>query len=373
MSSYNPPRVIVPIFNPENYQESQGISLAFADGRYVRLIAPSQTINGNLGVSGSLTSSLIRVGNGSTLAPSVSFTNASNYGMWYDPTGATSLNFSNGGSNRISITPTSTIVNGDLQSAGTLTVLSGGSGSAPNLRFSTSSNTGMFFASSNLNIVLAASTRILITTSNTQFTNPILAPSGAVTGPGYGFTSAANSGMYLTGSGGTSSLSLAVNGTQRLLMDNSNNVLLGNTLRAGTSGTATNPWYTFNQEATMGMYRITTNNLGFACGGAEQLRLTNTGTQIGVDGTVMTFHRRLAPTATITLNSNTSGTTTIPLGVTLLNTNYDVHINIISISGPADHMTYAYDTLTTTDFRVVYRNNGSGSCEFSIQCYISGW
>lgn len=113
----------------------------------------------------------------------------------------------------------------------------------------------------------------------------ILFPDGGLSTPSVTFQGDQTTGMFLPGPG---ELGLTVSGTPRLDI---------NTVRVDSvlpyycvDGTATTPSYTFNSEPNTGMYRFTSDQLGFSVAGSNRLMLTNA---------VATFAVPIATSATV--------------------------------------------------------------------------
>ncbi len=89
-------------------------------------------------------------------------------------------------------------------------------------------------------------------------------------------------GTHFLGTTDNVSLDFRTNNTIRMSLFNG-----GYQLRAAGNGTAALPFYSWNSDLDIGMYRISTNTLGFSTGGSERMRIQSTG-QIGVNGTAGT-------------------------------------------------------------------------------------
>lgn len=79
------------------------------------------------------------------------------------------------------------------------------------------------------------------------------------------------------------------------------NVLLTGVIK-NADGTASLPSYSFTNDLDVGLYRPTTNVLGFTVGGTEEMRLLTTGLNIGTAGSNQ---------GNLLLNGSTSGTVTV--------------------------------------------------------------
>ncbi len=84
---------------------------------------------------------------------------------------------------------------------------------------------------------------------------------------------------------------------------------------------------------------------------------TTVANQVGtpISGTDITIIRRLTPSAPITLTGPGNGSVTLPLGVTLPNTNYDVQTILNQTSGNG-HITVTVGTKTTSQVTLNYSN-----------------
>ena len=122
----------------------------------------------------------------------------------------------------------------------------------------------------------------------------IITAVGSAAAPSHTFTGDTDTGMYRDGA---DSISITTGGVQRLDIDGGG--IKGKVVFAAPYGSAAAPGFSFDGDTDTGMYRQGSNEIGFATGGTENLRLTgsnlrmasatsviyNTGYFRGVDAT----------------------------------------------------------------------------------------
>ena len=114
-----------------------------------------------------------------------------------------------------------------------------------------------------------------------------IAPSGSIHGPvgsagspTYSFSGDTNTGMYRDAA---DSLSFATGGTQRLDIDSGG--IKGKLAFQGPAGTAAAPSFSIDGDTNTGMYRVTSDQLGFSTGGALRGRFYSGGLLMGGSST----------------------------------------------------------------------------------------
>lgn len=209
-------------------------------------------------------------------------------------------------------------------------------------------------------------------------TSSIYVADTSSTAPTYTFENFPTSGLRLQESTPTSSvLSILVNGTEKLYLDNSNCLFQGR-LRMTGDGAQSSPIITFNNDSDTGIYRIDSDALGISTGGLSRLRVSSivqTDVPLRINGSIGTniaYMRRIASSAPITLSSNDSGSVAMPLGVTVPSTAYDAYMTV-EITAGSNHITTGFASKTTTQFTAMYHNAGSSSSTFVIHAYIIGY
>ncbi len=215
--------------------------------------------------------------NGSASAPSFTFTNDTNTGLYYTGT-ADTLALTTGGTARMTIN-TANITNA-LQ-----TIVPDGSGVAPGLRF-TSNNTG---------ISMPVSGVIAFTTNGSSQFNiqetliatgiPIRGHNATAGAPTYSFSGTTTTGMYLSG---TNTLGFSTSSTLRLSIDTST---VTSTLRyIAPAGSGGSPSFSFTGSLTTGLFTPSANQLGFSVNGSGGVVMDGTAILSGwpfrADGTV---------------------------------------------------------------------------------------
>lgn len=144
----------------------------------------------------------------------------------------------------------------------TTSILNTGVGSAagPVIAPTAQTSTGIYFASDTVGITTSGTNRATFTSTALTTTIPLLGPDGSVTAPSYSFSADTNTGIYRSAA---DNLAFTTGGVQALVFDASQKATFsGQILNA--DGTSSLPGYSFSADTDTGVYRIGTNNLGFA-------------------------------------------------------------------------------------------------------------
>ena len=99
--------------------------------------------------------------------------------------------------------------------------------------------------------------------------DPLLLSDGSAGAPTYSFSSDPDTGIYRDGA---DSISFTTGGVQRLDIDGGG--IKGKVVFAAPYGSEAAPGFSFDGDPDTGIYRQNTNEIGFATGGTENLRLT---------------------------------------------------------------------------------------------------
>ena len=191
--------------------------------------------------------------NGTAGAPSYSFSNDTDAGMFL--VGASDLGFSVGGTQTASVT-----ANGLEVDSGALITQAGAVG-APAIQPTGDTNTGIYFSAADTVDVSAGGSNILsIGTASVTAAQPILAADGAVGGPGYGFSSDVDTGIFLNA---VANPVVAVAGSPLMSFTAAGAENAGVYTTTG-NGTAAAPVYSFSTDLNLGMYRQAADHLGLA-------------------------------------------------------------------------------------------------------------
>lgn len=118
----------------------------------------------------------------------------------------------------------------------------------------------------------SGTTRVTLTATTLTSTLPITLPVGSTTTASVNFASDPNTGVY---SPGADQVAIVTGGTARFTLSTS---AMTTTLPArGQDGTVSAPAFSFSGDTNVGMYRIGTDNLGFATAGVERLQISSAG------------------------------------------------------------------------------------------------
>lgn len=139
-------------------------------------------------------------------------------------------------------------------------------------------------------------------TANPTFTGVILAPNGTTAAPSYSFTNSTDSGLYLQATGHPS-ISAA---NTEVFRFTSTELLPFVQMGAVINGTVGAPFYSWDADLDCGMYRIGSNDIGFATNGIIGLEI-NSSQAVSIRGTA-TNNNATAGFVGETVSSAVSGT-----------------------------------------------------------------
>jgi hypothetical protein len=381
MSSYPPPKSILPIFNSSNYTFSAlGLTESQADLLYVRLNAASQSINGSLGVSNLLTAGTFSAPSNTGTTPVYSFNGHSDTGIaciTTVPAQARVEHYVNGGM-RLSYDQSNFISNLVFRANQQRFV-----SAAAGMKYENTTTGSLFFNTE---------TPLLFRETDIELTKPLILPaSTAATNTSAPYTvlfqnqftpptAGSLFGIKARVSAATfPSLSFFLNDTEVMGFDRSN-MIVSQTFRcdairmrstdAGMRYVGivdTVPTVGFYYSTMSGfLYSAISSNMYFQtlCPLRVSLGDTSVNNQLGtpLSGTDITIIRRLTP-QTITNAGN--GTATFNIGITLPNTNYDVFPTLQRTSGTEGWSIFVISK-STTQVVLEYAHKSSGSTTDTI-------
>ncbi len=208
---------------------------------------------------------------GSVTSPGISFNGDTDTGMWRVATNT--LGFSTGGVERIRIDSDGVM---KLHTGGLQNI--DGSYTSPSFTFSSDDNTGFYRDGENT---------IGITCGNASAIGKfgyygLFMQGGIVTSPSYSFIDDTNTGMYRITA---DTLGFSTGGVERLRIDSAGNVTFSGAIYHGSSvyfpdGAVASPSIRFANDVDTGMYRITTNAIGFTCAGTKIVQIDTGGVTI---------------------------------------------------------------------------------------------
>jgi len=202
---------------------------------------------------------------GTVSVPGCSFLADTDTGMYRQ--GANFIGFAAGGSTIVGIN-----ANSILLKDGTL--------SLPAYTFDADTDTGFYRAAANVLRAVAGATQ-----SATFVANAVYFEDGSNTAPGISFNGDTDTGIYR---GGANSMEFAAAASSVLSLSAA--LVQPRAVVAGTDGSAGAPAYSFVNDTDTGLYRSTTNTIGFAAGGtAVALWDNSTLTFATTAGTVASF------------------------------------------------------------------------------------
>ena len=163
--------------------------------------------------------------------------------------------------------------------------------------------------------VLNAGASILrISTDGVEATSNFRAKTGASNDPSYTFTFGVTTGMYLQPSLSNPKLSFTVGADKKLDIDFNGNTTfyhstgtifkISNTGVTIINGTVTTPAYGFKDEPGMGIYRISSNNLGISVAGVNKLTINATATTINNTSAIFLISNTTNVSGKLEINGN---------------------------------------------------------------------
>jgi hypothetical protein len=208
-------------------------------------------------------------------------------------------------------------------STGAFAQLPSGVAAQPGWSFISDTDTGVYLAGTNsMGLATSGTLRVTLNTATLTSTLPFLGPDGSAGAPTYGWSSDTNTGLYGVGA---DNMGISTGGTLR--WDISTTAITSTLPLKGPDGTAAATSYGFSAEATLGMYRIGTNILGFSTASTERLRIDASGAwglagaNVGTAGQTLTSNGSgAAPTWQNATTFSGTSNTSIPAGNTIANT-----------------------------------------------------
>ena len=134
-----------------------------------------------------------------------------------------------------------------------------GAAATPSIAFNDDPNTGIYSPSADIIAFTTGGARRAYVSNNGVYNDV----NGTAALPSYSFNSDPDTGMFLDGT----VLAFSFGGTRRLSVDGDR--VLFETQMRGLGGSATTPDYSFNNDSDTGMFRISSNALGFSCAGTR--------------------------------------------------------------------------------------------------------
>jgi len=163
-----------------------------------------------------------------------------------------------------------------------------GTAASPTFSFTSAPTNGMYLVNpTTIGFATEGVLRFSINETSTAIsTLPIRGPDGSAAAPTFSFSSDTNTGVYLAG---VDNVGISTGGTLRFDISTTRNTW---TLpHGGATGSAATPTWSFSGDTNTGMYRIGTDNMGFAANGILQLEvldgaiISHTPIKAGIAGT----------------------------------------------------------------------------------------
>jgi hypothetical protein len=294
--------------------------------------------------------------NGTSALPSYTFTNDTTTGMFLNAAGDLGLSVS--GVEVLQATPTTITTNAKIQNVS-------GTTAVPSYSFNTDSDSGLSNPAPNtISVSTNGVERIKVTNASTSIENNLLVVDGTVSNPSVGFISEPTTGIYHSGN---HLIDFTINGVEKVqLSDTSINSYIDVKVPDGTSAA---PSYTFNSDATTGMFLNAIGNVGLVAGGSNIVSVTSTDTTInnqikGINGTVSTptYSFNNDSTSGMYLKSSHDVRLTVNSTDTLIvNTNVETTVPVIAPEQSAAAPSYAFKGFSSTGMY-----HGTSSINFAI-------
>lgn len=226
---------------------------------------------GDLVIAASSTGQILASG-GSAATPSYSFnvSGQTDTGI-YNPS-SDAIGFSTGGVLRVTVDNSGLTVN---SGALTATVnFADGSVSAPSIRFTNNTDTGLYLGSSGgpyIGLTVDSTLQFYAQNGLVMNTGVIGNMAGSAASPSYTFWTDSDTGMY---SYGANAIGFSCLGAYRFVISDSSVVSTVQVI--APAGSAAAPSYTFQGDADTGMYRDGADAIGFSIGGTGSYVINNT-------------------------------------------------------------------------------------------------
>jgi hypothetical protein len=243
------------------------------DTRY--LLNTTDTLSGDLTVTGVIDVNEVHGDNGSTTDPSFTFTDDQDTGMYRY--GANAIGFTAGGGLKVLIDSSGTYgrLFGPGFRNGSAIIRGENTAAIPTYTFYGDENTGMYWQSSDVIAWSTGGTKRALLYSGGFRINV----SGSAGTPAFHWEGDTNTGMYRVT---TDQVGFSAGGTlkgrfwsQGLLMGSAST---GNAQLGTGTGSAGAPVYQFYNDTNTGMYRVGSDRLGFTTGGAARMYIQNSST-----------------------------------------------------------------------------------------------
>ncbi len=164
------------------------------------------------------------------------------------------------------VTITST---GTLAASGTVLHADGTAG-APAMSFASDTNTGIYrIASDTVAVTAGGTAQVAVSTSAVTAIIPVLEADGSNAAPAYSFSNDTDCGMYRSS---TNTLGFSANGIESLTITGT--YIAPATQILAASGSVGSPEYSFTGDSNTGIYNITGGEIGMACEGVKRAHLT---------------------------------------------------------------------------------------------------
>lgn len=274
---------------------------AQAAGNYVTTDT-TQTITAAKTMSGVLTMSGVqfRAHGGTAALPGITFGADTDTG--FTNPAANVLALSTTGAERLRVTSAGNLLiatttdNGDkLQVSGDSTLsrvkVGDGSVTAPSIAFSADTNTGFYRVGAET-IGVTTSGSLSMTFANGSVTSavPFMLQNGSTTAPSLTFAADTNTGMYLSAA---NQLSITTGGSEAFRALAGGDVYVFGRTMGVSGGTAAAPAFTWTSDTDTGMYRVSSNVIGFSTGGTVAATMNAAGDFVATGNVTAYSDRRL--------------------------------------------------------------------------------
>jgi len=214
----------------------------------------------------------LSVSDGSAALPSYTFSSDPNTGMYSGA--ADEIFFSTGGTENLRLTGNNIRMASSASLIYNVGAFKGASGSAaaPTFTFDSDTNTGMYRdAADSLSFSTGGTQRLDIDSGGIKGKLAFQAPYGSASAPSHSFDGDTNIGMYRYSS---NRIGFGIAGTWRAIVD-SGGILVNGSVESGY-GSSGAPTHTFNGDNNTGMYRHASDKIGFSTAGSFRAYISST-------------------------------------------------------------------------------------------------
>ena len=244
-------------------------------------------------------------GDGTELLPGIAFSGDTNTGIYrttadvlrISAAGSQVANFSSGG---INPGADGTLNLGVGGGAWGRIFMASGSAAAPSYTFGTDADTGLYNSATNtITFVTGGSDRWRVSSAGdlTSVGGTVFNSDGTESLPSYAFGNDTNTGFYRSAA---DEISFSNGGVRTWRITSAGDIVaLDDNRVLGSDGSASAPSFSFINDSNTGIFRVTTDELGFTAGGVNTATVTNSALEVNLSNNSYFFFGTSSPTNTI--------------------------------------------------------------------------